>query len=174
MKFHWTSECESAFQTLKNQLLSPNILQFPDFNKQFVLITDASKVACGAILVQQYDDVDLPIAYASKAFTKGEYIKSTIEHELTAIRWAITHFRPYLCGRKFIVKTDHRPLVYLFSMTNPSSKLTRMRLELEEYNFEVQYVKGKTNVGADALSRIHIDSETLSNLQILGVETRAQ
>lgn len=174
VKFNWSTECKTAFETLKSQLLSPQILQFPNFKKQFILITDASKVACGAILAQKYDDVDLPIAYASKAFTKGESNKSTIEQELTAIHWAITHFRPYLYGRKFLVKTDHRPLVYLFSMRNPSSKLTRMRLELEEYDFEVQYVQGKTNVGADALSRINIDSETLKNLQILRVETRAQ
>lgn len=173
VKFNWTTECQVAFDTLKDKLLSPQILQFPDFKKDFVLITDASKVACGAILAQKYDDVELPIAFASKAFTRGESNKSTIEQELTAIHWAITHFRPYLFGRRFTVKTDHRPLVYLFSMKNPSSKLTRMRLDLEEFNFEVQYVKGKLNVGADALSRIKIDSETLTNLSVLKVTTRA-
>lgn len=117
------------------------------------MITDASKVACGAVLTQKYDDIDLPIAYASKAFTRGKANKSTIEQELTAIHWAITHFRSYLYGRKFTVKTDYRPLVYLFSMKNPSSKLTRMRVDLEEFDFDVQYVPGKTNFGPGASSK---------------------
>lgn len=171
--FTWTDECQHAFDTLKSKLISPQILKFPDFKKEFVLITDASKMACGAILAQKYDSVDLPIAYASKSFTRGESNKSTIEQELTAIHWAITYFRPYLYGRKFVIKTDHRPLVYLFSMKSPTSKLTRMRLDLEEFNFEVQYVQGKTNVGADALSRIQIDSEMLKNITMLKVTTRA-
>lgn len=173
INFKWTDECQNAFDTLKTKLISPPILKFPDYKKEFTLITDASKLACGAILTQTHNGIDLPIAYASKTFTRGESNKSTIEQELTAIHWAITYFRPYLYGRKFTVKTDHRPLVYLFSMKNPTSKLTRMRLELEEFNFDVQYVQGKTNVGADALSRVQIDSETLKNLTILKVQTRA-
>lgn len=171
--FSWTTECQAAFDTLKSTLISPTILQFPDFKKQFILTTDASKTACGAVLAQQHGNIELPIAFASKAFTKGESNKSTIEQELIAIHWAIMHFRPYLYGRKFLVKTDHRPLVYLFSIKNPSSRLTRMRVDLEEFVFDVEYVQGKLNVGADALSRISIDSETLKNIQTLIVQTRA-
>lgn len=172
VKFEWTNACTLAFETLKQKLLSPAILKFPDFTKEFILYTDASKIVAGAVLTQTYGDIELPIAYASKSFTKGEKNKSTIEQELTAIHWAITYFRPYLYGRRFTVKTDHRPLVYLFSMTNPSSKLTRMRIELEEYRFFIEYVKGKENVSADALSRICIDSEDLKNLTCLPVQTR--
>lgn len=170
--FDWTKECQKAFDTLKQKLLSPVILKFPDFTKKFILYTDASKIASGAVLTQKHGDIELPIAYASKNFTRGEKNKSTIEQELTAIHWAITHFRPYLYGRRFTVKTDHRPLVYLFSMKNPSSKLTRMRLELEEYTFDIEYVKGKENVSADALSRICIDSDELKDLSCLPVQTR--
>lgn len=74
--FDWVNECALAFQTLKSKLIRSPILKFPDFQKAFTLITDASKVACGAILAQTYDNIDLPIAYASKAFTKGEANKS--------------------------------------------------------------------------------------------------
>jgi len=92
------------------------------------------------------------------------------------MHWAITHFKPYIYGRHFTVKTDHRALTHLFSMVNPSSKLTRMRLELEEYNFTVEYLKGKDNRVADALSRITITN--LKNIQtsntILKVTTRNQ
>ena len=131
VEFNLTSECQKAFEYFKKALMSPQILQYPDFAKPFCITTDASKQACGAVLSQEYDGKQLPISYASKSFTKGESNKSTIEQELTAIHWAIQYFRPYIYGKHFLVKTDHRPLTYLFSIKNPSSKLTRMRLDLE-------------------------------------------
>lgn len=165
--FKWNEECQKSFDTLKMTLLSPNILQFPDYTKDFIITTDASKVACGAVLAQRFGDFELPIAFASKAFTKGESNKSTIEQELTAIHWAIEYFRPYIYGRKFVIRTDHRPLIYLFSLKNPSSKLTRMRWDLEEYDFKVEYIKGSSNVLSDALSRIQITSDTLKNMYLV-------
>lgn len=65
--------------------------------------------------------------------------------------WDARHFRPYLYDRKFLVKCDHKPLIYLFGMKNSSSKLTRIRLVLEEYDFEAKHIKGKDNVVADAV-----------------------
>jgi len=108
--------------------MEPILLQYPDFSKEFCIITDASKQACGAVLTQNHNGLQLTIAYASRAFTKGESNKFTTEQELAAIHWGILHCRPYIYGNHFTIKTDHRPLVYLFSMINPSSKLTRTRL----------------------------------------------
>lgn len=170
-KFTWSTECQNAFSTLKTKLIEPTILQYPDFQKEFILTTDASDFACGAVLSQMHENNDLPVSYASRAFTKGEKNKHIIEKELAAIHWAIMHFRPYLLGKHFKVKTDHRPLVYLFGMKNPTSKLTRMRLDLEEFNFTIEYVPGKSNVVADALSRI--TSEELKSIQVLQVQTRS-
>lgn len=96
----------------------------------------------------------MPIAFASKPFTSGEKNKATIEKELTALYWAVNKFRSYIYGYKFRIRTDHKPLVYLFSMKDPSSKLTWMRLDLEEHNFEIGYIKGEENYVADALSSI--------------------
>lgn len=170
VKFQWSDDCQKSYETLKAALLHPNILQYPDFSKSFILTTDASKEACGAILSQEYGEDDLPIAYASKSFTKGEINKSTIEKELTAIHWAIKYFKPYLYGRKFIVKSDHRALIYLFSLKDPSSKLARMRLDLEEFDFEIQYIKGKDNVAADALSRITLeDLKNIHSFQVCAI-----
>ena len=168
VKFEWTDECEKAFNELKAALVSPTILIYPDFDKEFILTTDASDKACGAVLCQEVDGHDRPIAYFSKSFSKGELNKSTIEKELLAIYFAIKHFEPYLYGRKFCVKSDHRPLVHLFGMTKPTNRLTRIRLDLEEYDFDIMYIKGKNNVVADALSRIPV-----SDLSML-VTTRAQ
>lgn len=160
--FIWTKECNTSFQTIKNALITPPILQYPDMTKQFTITVDASKYGTGAILSQSHNNHDLPIAYASKRFTKGESNKPTIEQELIAIHFGIKHFRPYVYGSQFIVKSDHRPLVYLFGLKDPSSKLTRIRLELEEYVFIVEHIRGKDNAGADALSRISI--QDLKNL----------
>ena len=165
VKFEWTNECQEAFEYLKKALMSPTILQYPNFEKEFCITTDASKKACGAVLCQEYDGKYLPISYASKAFTSGESNKSTIEQELTAIHWAINYFKPYIYGKHFLIKTDHRPLTYLFSMKNPTSKLTRMRLDLEEFDYTVEYLRGKNNYVADALSRI-----TINELKQINVE----
>lgn len=175
-EFIWSQKCNDAFEMIKSILISPTILKYPDFKKPFIITCDASKIACGAVLSQMHDGADMPIAYASKSFTKGESNKATIEQELLAIFYAIKHFRPYIYGTKFTIRSDHKPLLYLFSLKDPSSRLTRIRLELEEYNFEVVYIKGKDNVSADALSRVSI--EELKDLnayvyKILPVTTRS-
>lgn len=77
--------------------------------------------------------------------------------ELLAIHYAVTYLRPYLYGRKFRVRSDHKPLVFLYNLKNPASKLTQIRLDLDEYDFDVEHIPGKSNVVADALSRISID-----------------
>lgn len=173
--FQWTSAHEQSFQTLKQYLMSPQILRYPDLSKKFILTTDASDIACATVLSQMYEEGDFPIAFASKSFTPGERNKPIIEKELTAIHWAVNYFKPYLYGNRFLVRTDHRPLVYLFNMKNPTSKLTRMRVDLEEFDFDIEFVAGKANVCADALSRIVIPttSEQLKALSVLMVNTRA-
>lgn len=173
--FNWTPECENSFLYLKNQLLSPKILQYPDFSKQFCITTDASKKACGAVLSQEFQGIQLPVAYASRSFTKGESNKSTIEQELAAIHWAIQYFKPYVYGTKFLIRSDHKPLTYLFALKQPSSKLTRMRLDLEEYDFVIEYIRGRENYAADALSRIEFsDIRNTEINKILTVTTRLQ
>lgn len=79
---------------------------------------------------------------------------STIEKELLAVVFGLKTFRPYLLGRHFALNTDHAPLVWLFGMNNPTSRLTKFRLELEQFHFTVVHIPGKDNVVADGLSRI--------------------
>lgn len=172
--FNWSDKCQTSFDTLKQALSNPPILQYPNFseNNTFILKTDASGYAIGAVLSNANDH---PIAFASRVLNKAEKNYCTVEKELLAIVWSVQHFRPYLYGRKFEIFTDHRPLVYLFSITNPSSRLTKFRLILEEYDFTISYVKGSDNVVADALSRVRIDSNELMDMcERVNVMTRAQ
>lgn len=141
--FVWTDECEKSFNTLKNALTNAPILAYPDFTKPFRITVDASMMACGAYISQENDGIDKPIAYISRTFKKGENNKPIIENELIAIHFAITQFRPYIYGRHFTVYSDHKPLIYLFKMKNPSSKLTRIRLDLEKYMFEIIHISVK-------------------------------
>lgn len=147
-----------SFNKCKELLTHAPLLQYPDYDKPFILTTDASNVAIGAVLSQGQVGSDKPIAYASRTLSETEARYSTIERELLAIIWATKHFRPYLYGRKFYIYTDHRPLAWLNSLKDPNSKLTRWRLRLQDFDFEIIYKKGKQNSNADALSRIKVNA----------------
>lgn len=151
--FVWTDSQQSAFEKFKSILTSKPILQYPDFNKPFILTTDASNVAISGILSQGEIGKDLPVAYASRTLNKAETNYSTTEKELLAIVWSVNHYRPYLFGRSFLILTDHRSLTWLFNCKNPNSRLLRWRLKLEEYEYEIKYKPGRINANADALSR---------------------
>lgn len=175
MPFVWSDEREKSFQILKKLLISPPVLQYPDFSNknEFILQTDASGIAVGAVLCNK----DMrPIAYASRPLNKAERNYQTIEKELVAIVWGIKYFRPYLFGKNFTIMTDHKPLIYLFGMKDPSSRLLKHRLTLEQYDFNITYINGKDNCVADALSRLPTNSDELKcmNSILLTVMTRAQ
>lgn len=156
-KVELSDEYRAAFQKCKELLVNAPLLQFPDFSRPFVLTTDASNVAIGAVLSQGQIGSDKPIAYASRTLNDAETRYSTIEKELLAIVWAVKHFRPYLYGRKFTIYTDHRPLAWLKTIKEPNSKLTRWKLRLEEFDYDIVYKNGKQNTNADALSRIKLN-----------------
>lgn len=153
--FNWDENCQIAFDQLKNALCAEPILQYPDFTKPFILTTDASGKALGAILSQGTIGSDLPIAYASRTLNKSEINYSTTELECLAIVYGVKQFRPYLYGRKFVILTDHRPLSWLFNLKDPLSKLARWRIQLEEYDYEIKYKPGVQNSNVDALSRMY-------------------
>lgn len=155
--FIWTNEQQLAFEMLKDKLVSAPVLIYPDFTKPFNLTCDASNYAISAILSQGPIGKDHPIAFASRTLNKCETNYSTTEKELLSIVWGCKTFRPYLFGRKFVIVTDHRPLKWLFNHTDPSSKLQRWRLQLQEFEYEIIYRKGKLNSAADALSRYPVN-----------------
>lgn len=163
--FQWTFDQEESFTILKNKLVSDPILQYPDFQKDFIVTTDASGYAISGILSQGEIGKDLPISYTSRNLKNAEINYSTTERELLAIVYAISYFRPYIYGRKFKIVTDHRPLVWLFNCKDPGSRLVRWRLKIEEYDYEIIYKPGRAISNVDCLSRIdtsHINSVSLT------------
>lgn len=159
-QFSWSDLCQDSFSYFKNILTNEPLLQYPNFSIPFIITTDASNFAIGAILSQGKIGSDLPIAYASRTLNKAETNYNTTEKELLAIVWATKQFRPYLYGRKFTIVTDHRPLTWLFGVKDPGSRLVRWRLQLEEFDYEVVYKPGTQNTNSDALSRIGITTVT--------------
>jgi hypothetical protein len=151
----WNQRTDEAFITLKELLTSEPLLQYPDFTKPFVLSTDDSNEALGAILSQGPIGRDLLIAFASKTLVNAENNYSNTE-ELLAIVWGCKQFRQYLCGRKFTTVTYHKPLTWVFNVKDSSSRLLRWRLKLEEYDYDIVYKPGVRNTNADALSRINV------------------
>lgn len=151
--FVWTTMQDKAFDTLRNALCTEPILQYPRFDEPFILTTDASGYAIGGVLSQGPIGKDLPVAYASRTLSGAELKYSTIEKECLAIVYLVSHFRHYLYGRPFTVITDHKPLVWLDSIKDPSSRLWKWKLKLSEYEFNINYKPGKINNNADALSR---------------------
>lgn len=153
-EFIWNDLCQNAFVELKELLVSKPLLQYPDFSRPFIVTTDASNVAIGAILSQGNIGGDLPIAYISRTLNKAEKNYNTTEKELLAIVWATKQFRPYLFGRRFTIVTDHKPLTWLFNVKDPGARLVRWRLQLEEHEYDIVYKPGTANTNSDALSRI--------------------
>ena len=151
--FKWTESCEMAFESLRQHLTNPPILAFPCFTVPFVLHTDASNSAMGAVLSQVQEGHERVIAYWSRQLDKAQRHYSTIEREALAAVAAIKEFLPYLYGFRFTLITDHNPLTSLKGLRDVSGRLARWSLFLQQFDFTVQYCPGSRNNVADALSR---------------------
>ena len=134
--------------------MSTPILAFPDCSKPFLLDTDASDVGIGAVLSQVQDGTERVIAYASRVLSKPERQYCVTRRELLAVVVFIQHFRPYLLGNTFTLRTDHGSLKWLQNFKNPEGQLARWLERLQEYNFTIEHRSGKRHGNADALSRL--------------------
>lgn len=152
-KFSWSKEQENAFQRIKEIVSEDPVLAKVNFSEAFILKTDASDVGLGAVLMQEVDGVERAIMYASRSLLPAETRYTTSEKECLAVVWGIRKMRAFLEGYYFTVVTDHQALKWLNSVKNPSGRLARWALELQQYDFEIKYNNGKQNVVADELSR---------------------
>ena len=152
-KFKWTSEAEKAFQNIKARLESQEVIHFADFQKPFVLCTDASIDGVGHVLMQEHDSKWRLIRVGSKTLNPAQSRWSTIERECFAIINAINDCEFFLRGRNFVVKCDHKPLTFLDRKTYRNAKVERWANYLSEFNFVLQYIEGQDNAIADMFSR---------------------
>ena len=152
--FQWTIQCQESFNLLRELLSSPPILSYPDFKKPFILDTDASNEGIGAVLSQlDNHGREYVIAYGSRLLSKAERSYCATRKELLAVVAFVTHFRPYLLGQRFQIRTDHGALKWLYCMRNPEAQVARWLEKLQEFDFEVIHRRGLKHINADALSR---------------------
>ena len=138
-------------------MLQLPLIKLPDPDRSFVLETDASTVAVGAVLKQHFDSFgsEYPVAFFSRALTATERNYSAYELEMYAVVRAVERFRVYLLGRPFLLRTDHMALVNLLKRDlPPTTRVQKWILRLSEYNFTIEHQKGTANVMADILSRL--------------------
>ena len=152
--FKWTEVEQKAFDTMKRIMARETLLAYPDFNKEFHIYTDASKVQLGAVIVQN----DRPIAFFSRKLTPAQTRYTVTERELLSIVEVLKEFRNILMGQQIIVHTDHENLTY---KQQNSDRVMRWRLYIEEYSPDLKYVPGQHNVVADALSRLELQAEPM-------------
>ena len=170
-KFSWNIQQETALENLKASL-SDVVLRIPLETDNFVLETDASGFAIGAILSVEKDGTLQPVEFASHMLSAAERKWPIREKEAYAIVWALKHFDEYLRGKKLKVYTDHQSLKWFLSATK--GKLSRWAQCLSEYDLEVYYKKGNELVHVDAISRNPEECDIIEDRMVLEVNHMMQ
>ena len=159
--FKWTSECQLAFDTLKQKLTSTPILSYPQFDREFILYCDASNYSISYILGQKDEhNREYVIAYAGRSLSDTEKRWPITHREALSLIECIKHFHVYLSHKPFVVFTDHAALKSIRYNKNITGRLARWAILLQSYDFEVIHKPGKLNTNADSLSRIEYDNKT--------------
>ena len=153
VEWEWSTPQHQAFNRLKLALTTALVLKLPDFEKQFVVTTDASDAAVGAILEQDFGNGLQPVAFASWKLNGAEMRYSAYERELLGIVWALAQWKHYCRGpHSVIIQTDHAPLRHLPNQASVNSRVWKWISILQGYNLEIRHIPGKRNP-ADTLSR---------------------
>ncbi|GBG81589.1 hypothetical protein CBR_g32581 [Chara braunii] len=164
---NWDAECERAFCALKEALASAPILIRPDPERQFLLITNWQPEAISAILAQKgKDGREHVVEYASKTVPDERKNDSAPQGECYAVVWGIQHFHSYLYGQKFLLITDHEPLLALKKLTNYTGMIGRWAVRLQEYDFDIVHRKTERHENADGLTRLHRPGKVPRNEEI--------
>ena len=187
-KLVWTDSCELAFNDMKKSLITAPILAFPNFNKEFILDTDASFDSIGAVLSQVGESGrEHVIAYGSHSMGAHEKGYCITRKELLAIYYFCQHFNHYLYGKRFKLRTDHKAITFMLHTKKPITAQFQTWINyLSSLDIEMVYRKGELHGNADMLSRSKCDTCTQCQMQhedaksdrlktrLLAVTTRSQ
>ena len=152
--FYWKEEQQHAFDQLKEAMTSTPVLAYPNSTDAFILDTDASNHSIGAELLQVQGGKERVIGYDSLVLSKSQRRYCTTRKELLAVIMFTRHFRHYLLGKPFHLRTDHNSLVWLLGFKNIEGQLARWLEELATYDMTILHRPGKDHGNADGLSRI--------------------
>lgn len=149
----WDQNCENALNKFKHILTNPPLLKHFEQGLETRIYTDASNETIGAVLIQVKDGIEFPIQYLSKKLPESKKSLSISEKEFCSLVYACLTWRPFIFGQETKVYTDHSPLLAYQSFKNLSSRLTRLALQLTDFNLKIFYKKGSQMTLPDFLSR---------------------
>ena len=152
-KFIWSTECEQAFQMLKDRLIRAPVLGYPQETGDFILDCDASGTGIGAVLSQVQDGEERVLAYYSRVLSRPEQRYCVTRRELLAVVAGVKHFHHYVYGQPLLVRTDHGALRWLLNFKNPEGQVARWIEILQTYDLTIEYRPGTQHRNADGLSR---------------------
>ena len=152
-RFEWSRRAQESFDVLKEAITSAPVLSMPTDEDGFILDTDASDLAIGAVLSQRQDGVERVIAYASRSLDRREQNYCLTRKELLAVVHFLGYFKQYLLGRHFMIRTDHAALTWLRHTPDPIGQQARWLERMEEYSFIIEHRPGTRHGNADAMSR---------------------
>ena len=161
VKFEWNDNCNKAFEESKKALMEANFLEFYDPNKPIVIVSDASSYGLGGVIAHVIDEVEKPIYFTSFSLNAAQQKYPILHLEALALVCTVKKFHKFLYGKKFLIYTDHKPLVGIFGKQGRNSiyatKLQRFVLELAIYDFDIQYRPSKRMGNADFCSRFPLN-----------------
>ena len=162
--FYWGEEQQKAFEDIKHDVTNAPVLLMPNSTGHFVLVSDTSKVGCGAALYQKQRGRYHLVAYYSKRLPEAVANYSISELELTGVMANVAAFKHLLRNANFHVYCDHSALVHILKAKRepPTLRLKKLIENLGEYKFDIYFLKGKEMHISDFLSR-HPDDEDSPN-----------
>ena len=153
--WNWSKECEDAFMTLTNNLITAPMLKYADMNHPLILTTNVSSYAIGYILSQKDENgVERVVEYAGRSLRKAEVSYGITDKEGLAVVEGFKHFHSYLFGNFTTVITDHNALKFFKNNNKLTGRVARWAILLSNYDYDIIYKKGSENTNADAISRL--------------------
>ena len=166
-QFTWSASTREAFNTLKSEVAANVILNKIDGEAKLIVEVDASPVGVGAVLLQQHKNKSVStISFASRKLNSCEQKYAQIDREGLSVVFALNKFAKFLLGRKFVLRTDHRPLIYIFNPDKPitqiaNARLIRWSILLSSFDYAIEHLPGKENSIADCLSRLPVEDNSV-------------
>ena len=152
----WGPAQDEAFNKVKTELSKPTVLALYDMDAETKVTADASAHGLGAVLMQKHEQSWRPVAYASRVMSPTECRYAPIEKEALALTWTCERFASYILEKRFLMETDHKPLVPLLSVKHSDNlppRVLRFRLLLARFDYNIVHVPGKCLYTANTLSR---------------------